>query len=98
MRKEDAEKGTIGSSFEVFLKEEGSYEEANEYAIKHVLAFQLAKAMQEQGINKTEMARRLETSRSQLDRLLDPEKTGVSLGALKRAARAVGRTLRMELV
>ena len=98
MRKKDTEKGTIGSSFEEFLKEDGSYEDATEYAIKHVLAFQLAKTMQEQGISKTEMARRLETSRAQLDRLLDPEKTGVSLGALERAAKAVGRTLRMELV
>ena len=98
MRKRNAEKGTIGSSFEDFLKEEGSYEEATEYAVKHVLAFQLAKTMQEQGISKVEMAKRLETSRSQLDRLLDPEKTGVGLGVLARAAKVVGRTLRVELV
>ena len=98
MRKRNAEKGTIGSSFEDFLKEEGSYEEATEYVVKHVLAFQLAKMMQEQGISKVEMAKRLETNRSQLDRLLDTEKTGVSLAALARAAKVVGRTLRVELV
>lgn len=98
MRKRDVKKGTVGSSFEEFLKEEGAYEDATEYAIKRVLAFQLAKTMQEQGISKVKMAKRLETSRSQLDRLLDPEKTGVSLGALARAAKVVGRTLRVELV
>ena len=98
MRKRNTKKETIGSSFEEFLKEEGAYEDATEYAIKQVLAFQLAKTMREQGISKVTMAKRLETSRSQLDRLLDPEKTGVSLGALARAARAVGRTLRVEPV
>ena len=94
---EDVEKGHAGGLFEDFLKEQGTYEEATERAVKRVLAFQLAAAMQEQSISKVEMARRLETSRSQLDRLLDPDNDTVTLATLARAAKAVGRTLRLEL-
>ncbi len=92
------EKGRAGQLFEDFLKEQGTYEETNEVAIKRVLAFQLAAAMKEQAISKVEMAKRLQTSRSQLDRLLDPENDTVTLAALARAARAVGRSLSVELV
>ena len=63
-----------------------------------MLAFQLAKTMREQGISKVTMAKRLETSRSQPDRLLDPKKTRISLGALAHAARVVRRTLHLEPV
>ncbi|MCY4038523.1 MAG: XRE family transcriptional regulator [Hyphomicrobiales bacterium] len=98
MRKRDTKKGTAGSSFEEFLKEEGEYEDATEHAVRHVLAFQLAKMMREQGISKMKMAKRMETSRSQLDRLLSPEGPDASLDALARAAKAVGQTLRVELV
>ena len=93
----DVEKGRPGQAFEDFLKEQGTYEETTEQAVKRVLAFQLAEAMKAQGITKVEMARRLKTSRSQLDRLLDPEHDGVTVGVLARAARAVGRGLRVEL-
>jgi hypothetical protein len=86
-----------GQSFEDFLKEQGTYEETTGHAVKRVLAFQLAEAMKSQGISKVEMAKRLKTSRSQLDRLLDPEHDGVTLGVLARAAKVVGRGLRLEL-
>jgi transcriptional regulator with XRE-family HTH domain len=65
--------------------------------VKRVLAFQIAAAMKEQHLSKVEMARRLETSRSQLDRLLDPDNDTVTLATLARAAKAVGRTLKVEL-
>ena len=91
-------KGRIGSSFDEFLKEEGIYEEVTARAIKRVLARQLAALMQDQQITKSTLAKRMHTSRAQLDRLLDPENESVTLGTLARAARAVGRQLRMELV
>lgn len=93
----DMEKGRPGQTFDDFLKEQGTYEETTEQAVKRVLAFQLSEAMKRQGISKSEMARRLHTSRSQLDRLLDPAHDGVTVGILARAARAVGRELRLEL-
>ncbi|MFQ5763371.1 MAG: helix-turn-helix domain-containing protein [Rhodospirillales bacterium] len=91
-------KGRIGSSFDDFLKEEGLYEEVTAGAIKQVLARQLREAMEEQRITKVDMARRMRTSRSQLDRLLDPDNTRVRLDTLYKAATAVGRMVRLELV
>jgi DNA-binding Xre family transcriptional regulator len=91
-------KGRIGSSFDDFLKEEGIYEEVTARAIKRVIARQLGALMQEQGLSKSELAKRMDTSRAQLDRLLDPENESVTLATLTRAAQAVGRQLRMELV
>src|ERR1044072_7925323 len=91
-------KGRIGSSFDDFLKEEGIYEGGPARAIKRVIARQLDALMQEQGISKTELAKSMKTSRAQLDRLLDPENESLRLGTLTRAAQAVGRNLRMELV
>lgn len=91
-------KGRIGSSFDDFLKEEGIYEEVTARAIKRVIARQLDTLMRDEGLSKTELARRMKTSRAQLDRLLDPENESVTLGTLTRAAHAVGRNLRMELV
>jgi len=93
----DIEKGKAGELFEDFLREQGTYDGTTERAVKRVLAFQLAAAMEEQSISKVEMAKRLETSRSQLDRLLDPKNDTVTLAILARAAKAVGRTLRLEL-
>ena len=93
----DTETGKAGQLFEDFLKEQGTLEGTTERAVKRVLAFQLAAEMESQSISKVEMARRLETSRSQLDRLLDPDNETVSLATLARAAKAVGRTLRLEL-
>jgi hypothetical protein len=87
-----------GSSFDDFLQEEGLLEECSAIAIKRVLARQLAEEMKRQNLTKTEMAKQMQTSRAQLDRLLDPEKTGVSLETITRAATVVGRQLRIELV
>jgi antitoxin HicB len=91
-------KGRIGSSFDDFLKEDGIYEEVTARAIKRVLVRQLDELMRREEISKTELASRMKTSRAQLDRLLDPENESVTLGTLTRAAQAVGRHLRMELV
>jgi antitoxin HicB len=87
----------LGSSFEDFLKEEGAYEETMLHAVKRVLAWQIEQAMKEQGLTKVEMAKRMKTSRAQLDRLLDPENDKVQLSTMQRAATAVGRKLRLEL-
>jgi DNA-binding Xre family transcriptional regulator len=91
-------KGRIGSSFDEFLKEEGLYEEVTARAIKRVIARQLDALMQDQGLTKASLAKRMKTSRAQLDRLLDPDNESVTLATLTRAAQAVGRHLRMELV
>jgi predicted thioesterase len=86
-----------GSSFDDFLKEEGIYERCTASALKRVLAWQIQQEMNSQHITKSAMADLMHTSRSQLDRLLDPESTGVSLETIHRAATAVGRELRIEL-
>ncbi|XBQ17576.1 MAG: Fis family transcriptional regulator [Oceanicaulis sp.] len=91
------EDGSIGSGFDAFLREEGLYEGVRAAAIKRVVAWQLAEEMKRQGVTKVEMARRMETSRSQLDRLLDPDNDKVELATLGRAARALGRELQIEL-
>lgn len=93
----EIEKGKAGGLFSDFLKEQGTYEATTEQAIKRVIAFQLTSAMKEKGITKVEMAKQLETSRSQLDRLLDPENDKVTLATLSRAAKIVGRELTLEL-
>jgi antitoxin HicB len=90
--------GGIGSSFDDFLKENDIYEGVTAKAIKRVLARQLGELMRTEEISKTELAARMKTSRAQLDRLLDPKNESVTLGTLARAAQAVGRHLRMELV
>jgi len=88
----------LGSSFESFLAAEGLSDDANGHAIKRVLAWQIAEAMKAQGIGKAEMARRMKTSRAHLDRFLDPDNEKVQLDTARRAAAAVGRRLRVELV
>ncbi len=85
-----------GSDFDDFLKEEGILEEISARAHKRLLALQLQDAMREQHITKTELARRLHTSRSQVDRLLDPNNTSVTLEVLERLARAIDRKLVIE--
>ena len=85
-----------GSNFDDFLEEEGLLEEVSARAHKRLLAFQLADIMKESKISKTRLAEKLHTSRSQLDRLLDPENTAVTLESLERVAHAVGRRLRVE--
>ncbi len=91
-------KGRIGSSFDDFLKQDGIYEEVTARAIKRVIARQLDSLMRENHLTKTMLAKRMQTSRAQLDRLLDPDNESVTLGTLTRAAHAVGRRLRMELI
>lgn len=88
----------MGSSFDRWLREEGMYEEVAATAIKRVLARQVEAAMKEKQFSKAEMARRMHTSRAALDRLLDPTYDAVTLGTLRKAAAAVGRELRLELV
>jgi antitoxin HicB len=85
----------IGSSLDAFLKKEGIYEEAK--AIKEVVAWQLAEAMKKKKISKVRMAALLKTSRTQVDRLLDP-KNDITLSSLQRAAAIVGRRVSIELV
>jgi antitoxin HicB len=91
-------KGRIGSSFDDFLKEEGIYEEVTAKAIKRVIARQLDDIMRQNHLTKSMLARRMQTSRAQLDRLLDPDNESVTLATLTRAAHAVGHKLRMEFV
>lgn len=87
----------IGSSLDDFLKEEGVYEEAQARAIKEVVVWQLTEAMEKQSLTKTRLAAMLKTSRSQVDRLLDPTRD-VTLSTLQRAAALVGRKVQIELV
>ena len=82
-----------GSTFDSFLEQEGIREEVEAVAIKRVLAWQLERAMHEQQKTKQAMARQLRTSRSQLDRLLDPRNVSVTLDTITRAARALGKRL-----
>ncbi len=87
----------MGSSIDDFLKEEGIFEEAQAQAVKEVVAWQLAEAMKKQKISKNKMAKLLKTSRTQVDRILDP-KNDITLGSLQRAAAMVGRRVTIELV
>jgi len=88
----------IGSSFDSFLEEEGIYEVVEAAALKRAIAFQLERAMTEGNVTKAEMARRMNTSRSQLDRLLDPEKPQVQLDTVMKAATVLGKKIRVEFV
>jgi len=85
-------------SFDDFLEADGLLEETEAIALKQVIADQLRAAMAEEGLTKKAMAERMQSSRQQLDRLLDPNYPSVTLLTLRRAAAAVGRSLRVELV
>lgn len=87
-----------GSSFDDFLKEDGIYEEVTAKALKRALAEQIRDAMIERSINKVTMAQRMETSRSQVDRLLDPDNLKVQFDSLIRAAAAIGKSVEIRLV
>ena len=93
----DETKPRVGSTLECLLREDGTYEELKNDAIKAVLAYKLTEAMKAQNLSKAGMAERMGTSRSQLDRLLDPENEGVTLHTLKHAAAAVGMRLEIGL-
>lgn len=86
----------LGNDFDAFLLEEGLLADAEAVAIKRVIALQLARLMKKQRITKVELARRMKTSRSALDRLLDPRNASVTLQTLERAAQALGKRLRVE--
>lgn len=86
----------IGSSFDDFLEEEGLLAETEAVAIKRVIAYQVAELMKSQNMSKVAMAKRMKTSRSALDRLLDPENTSITLQTLEHAAHAIGKRLRIE--
>ena len=88
----------IGSSLEDFLKSEGTYEETTARAVKRVLAWQLEQAMESQGLSKNQMAKQMKTSRSQLDRILDPDNDKLQLDTILKAASVLGREVRIELV
>lgn len=85
------------TSLDAFLNEEGIYEAVTLHAVKRVLAMQLQQAMQERRLTKSAMANLMDTSRAQLARILDPDEHNVSLDTMARAAKVVGRRLRIEL-
>jgi antitoxin HicB len=86
----------IGSSFDDFLEEEGLLAEAEAVAIKRVITYQVAELMKSQNISKVAMAKKMKTSRSAVDRLLDPKNTSITLQTLENAAHAIGKRLRIE--
>lgn len=88
----------IGSSLDELLEEDGLLAEVNAIAIKRVLAWQVSEAMSNQGLNKSQMAEQMMTSRTSLDRLLDPDNTSVTLKTLERAATVLGKRLQIALV
>lgn len=88
----------IGSSFDELLQEDQTIEIVEAVALKRVIAWQIEQAMISQGLSKTEMAYRMNTSRAALNRLLDPLNTSVTLNTIERAARVVGKRLQLELV
>ncbi len=88
----------IGSSFDDFLAEEGLLAETEAVALKRVIAFQIENEMTRAGLSKTELASRMDTSRSAVDRLLDPENHAVTLRTLERAASVLGKRLKLELI
>jgi antitoxin HicB len=88
----------IGSNFDDFLNSEGLLEETETVAVKRVIAFQLKQAMKEHKLTKTAMAKRMHTSRSALERLFDPANESITLTTLNKAASALGKKLKVELI
>jgi DNA-binding Xre family transcriptional regulator len=88
----------LGSSFDDFLEEDKILNEVTEFALKRLLAWQVEQAMKERGLTKSKMARSMQTSRAALDRLLDPEYESVTLRTLDKAARALGKRIKIDLV
>jgi len=87
----------VGSSFDSFLEEEGLLAEAEAAAVKRVIAFKIEKEMTRRRISKSALARRMHTSRSSLDRLLDPGNVSVTLLTLQSIALALRKRLKIEL-
>jgi DNA-binding Xre family transcriptional regulator len=88
----------IGSSFDEFLQEEGMLAQAEAVAVKRVIAFQLEETMAKEHISKTEMAKRMNTSRSAINRLLDPLNTSITLATIENAVMAMGKRLQIQVV
>ena len=88
----------MGSSFDEFLQEEGMLAQAEAVAIKRVIAFQLEETMAKEYISKTEMAKRMNTSRSAINRLLDPLNTSITLATIESAVAAMGKRLQIQVV
>ena len=88
----------LGDTLDDFLEEEGLLAEAEAIAIKRVIAFQISQLMSEQSLSKAEMARRMQTSRAAVDRLLDPQNESATLSTLEKAALALGKRLQVALV
>jgi len=87
----------IGSSFDDFLREEGLLAEAEATAVKRVIAYQIEKEMAARNLSKSDLASRMQTSRSSLHRLLDPENASVTLLTLESVALALGKKLKVQL-
>ncbi len=99
MKKKKAPRSTDNlTRLDDFLRDEGKLEEFEAVAIKEVLAWQIAEAMKAQNLSRKRLAERMKTSRSQISRLLDPKDGNVTIATLQRAAKIVGRTLRLELI
>jgi antitoxin HicB len=90
--------GPAGDSFESFLEEQGIRDEVYGAAVKRVLAWQFEEARKAANLGKVDLAHAMHTSRSQIDRVLDPENVAVSLDTLSRAAMALGKRLKIELI
>lgn len=88
----------IGSSLDDFLQKEGIYEEANNVSIRRVLAYQLQQLMEKENLTKAAFAERMDTSRSSLDRLLDPDNESVTLETLKKAAKVFNQKIEIRLI
>ena len=90
-------KRNVGSDFDDFLREEGMLEDVEALAVKRLVAFELRRTIEKESVSKTELAARMGTSRSQLNRLLDPDNESVTLATLAKAAAALGKRLRVSL-
>ena len=88
----------LGDTLDSFLEEEGLLAEAEAIAIKRVIAYQISLLMDEQDLSKAEMARRMQTSRAAVSRLLDPNNESATLSTLEKAAFALGKLLQVALV
>ena len=87
----------IGASFDSFLDDEGIREQVEDVAIKRVIAFQIQAEMEKKQLTKTELAKKMQTSRSSLNRLLDPEDEAITFKTLKKAANVLGKKLVIQL-
>jgi len=88
----------LGSNFDDFLQQEGLLAEVEATAIKRVIAFQITELMKEHNLSKTAMAKQMQTSRSAIDRLLDPQNKSVTLQTLERAALVLGKRLQINFI